>query len=59
MVEPLDVIELRVAVDPWAAGTTATILEVVGDSALVEVSDEDGRTLGTAMAPLDAVAAVS
>jgi hypothetical protein len=55
MLKPLDVVKLRVGVDSWEAGTTGTVLEVTGDSALVEVSDEQGRTVDTVAAPLDAL----
>ena len=55
MLKPLDVVELRVGVDSWEAGTKGTVLEVAGDSVLVEVSDQDGRTLDTLAAPLDAL----
>ena len=55
MLKPLDVVELRVGVDSWEAGTTGTVLEVTGDSALVEISDEQGRTVDTVGAPLDAL----
>jgi hypothetical protein len=55
MLKPLDIVEFRVGVDSWQAGTTATVLEVAGDSALVEVSDEQGRTLDTISVPLSAV----
>ena len=60
MLKELDVIELRVAVDAWEAGTVATVLEVATDSVLVEIANEDGRTLDVltvpngAAAPLDA-----
>lgn len=54
MLKPLDVIELRVAVDSWEAGTVATILEVTTDTVLAEVSDEDGRTLDVIAVPVDA-----
>ena len=60
MLKELDVIELRVAVDAWEAGTVATVLEVATDSELVEIANEDGRTLDVltvpngAAAPLDA-----
>jgi len=54
MLKPLDVIELSVAVDAWEAGTIATVLEVASDSALAEVSDEDGRTLDVLTVPLEA-----
>jgi hypothetical protein len=54
MFEPLDVIELRVAVGGWEAGTIATVLEAGGDSVLAEVADEDGRTLEIIAVPVDA-----
>ena len=54
MLKPLDVIELRVAVDSWESGTVATVLEVATDSVLAEVSDDDGRTLDVLTVPLDA-----
>ena len=53
MLKPLDVIELRVGVDSWQAGTTGTVLEVAADSALVEIADEHGRTLSTIAIPVD------
>lgn len=53
--KPLDVIELRVAVDAWEAGTVATVLETRPDDVLAEVSDDDGRTLDIITVPLDAV----
>lgn len=52
--KPLDVIELRVAVDAWEAGTIATVLETRPDSVLAEVADEDGRTRDVITVPLDA-----
>jgi len=55
MLKPLDIVELRVAVDSWEAGTTATVLEVAEASALLEVSDENGRALEILTAPLEAV----
>jgi hypothetical protein len=54
MLKPLDVIELRVAVDAWEAGTVATVLEVLPGSVLAEVADEDGRTLEVLTVPVDA-----
>ena len=36
MLKPLDVIELRVAVDSWEQGTVATVLEVAPDSVLAD-----------------------
>jgi hypothetical protein len=58
MLRPLDVIELRVAVDAWEAGTIATVLEVAPASVLAEVSDEDGRTLDVLTVPLEAASRV-
>lgn len=55
MLEALDVIELRVAVDAWEAGTVATVLEVLPGSVLAEVADEDGRTLEVLNVPVDVV----
>ena len=55
MLKPLDIVELRVAVESWEAGTTATVLEVAEASALLEVSDENGRALEILTAPLEAV----
>jgi hypothetical protein len=57
--EPLDVIELRVAVDSWEAGTIATVLEVADGSLLAEVADEHGRTLEVLTVPVEAASAVS
>ncbi len=54
MLKPLDVIELRVAVGAWEAGTVATVLEVLPGSVLAEVADEDGRTLEVLTVPVDA-----
>lgn len=59
MFQPLDVIELRVAVDSWEAGTVATVLEVADGSLLAEVADEHGRTLEVLTVPVEAVSAVS
>ena len=54
MFQPLDVIELRVAVDSWEAGTVATVLEVADGSLLAEVADEHGRTLEVLTVPVEA-----
>lgn len=54
MLKPLDVIELRVAVDSWAPGTQATVLEVGEASVLAEIAGDDGRTLEILMVPTDA-----
>jgi hypothetical protein len=54
MFKPRDLIELRVAVDSWEAGTVATVLEVASDSVLAEIADEDGRRLDVLTVPVDA-----
>jgi hypothetical protein len=41
----LAVVELREARGEWPAGTIGTVVEVSADGALVEIVDEDGRTL--------------
>jgi hypothetical protein len=51
----LDVVELMVATGSWAAGTVGTIVEATDASVLVEISDEDGRTLDLVSLPHDAV----
>jgi hypothetical protein len=58
VLKPLDVIELRVAVDSWEAGTVATVLEVAPDSVLAEVADSEGRTLEVVTVPLEAAGPV-
>ncbi len=55
MFKPLDVIELRVGMDAWEAGTIATVLEVKDDHILAEIADNDGRTLDVITLPLAAV----
>jgi hypothetical protein len=54
MLKPLDVIQLRVTVDAWDAGTVATVLEATADRVLAEVADDDGRTLDVISVPTDA-----
>jgi hypothetical protein len=54
MLKPLDVIELRVAVDSWEEGTIATVLEVAPASVLAEVADENGTTLEILTVPVEA-----
>jgi hypothetical protein len=57
--KPLDVIELRVAVDAWEAGTLATVLETRSDTLLAEVADDAGRTLDVITVPLDAASRIN
>ena len=54
MLKPLDVIELRVAVDSWQEGTIATVLEVAPARVLAEVADENGTTLEILTVPVQA-----
>ena len=58
MAELLDVVELRVASGRWPVGERGTIVETFQDGVLVEISDDDGRTLDTLALPYDAVAVV-
>ncbi len=51
----LDVIELRVASGRWPAGTAATLVEMFEDGGLVEISDDDGRTLDIIPLPYEAM----
>lgn len=54
----LDVIELRIPVGSWDAGTRGTVHEVRSDALLVEVSDEDGVTRDLITVPVDAARVV-
>jgi Domain of unknown function (DUF4926) len=54
-VDPLDVVELRVATESWEPGTVGTVVELTGDRVLVEVIDEDGRTRDLVSLPRDAL----
>jgi hypothetical protein len=51
MLELLDAVELKVATDSWEAGTIGTVVDVSSDRLLVEVSDEQGRTLDLVSLP--------
>jgi len=51
----LDVVELRVATDSWEVGTAGTVVEVSEDRVLVEISDDEGRTLDLVSLPPDVV----
>jgi len=50
----LDVIELRLPVGPWDAGTRGTVHGVRPDALLVEISGDDGETLDLITVPIDA-----
>jgi hypothetical protein len=58
MPELLDVVELKVATGRWEPGTLGTVVEVFDDGVLVEVSDEEGRTVDFVSLPRDAVTPV-
>jgi hypothetical protein len=51
----LDVVELMVATDSWEAGTIGTVVDLSSDRVLVEVTDDQGRTLDVVSLPPDAV----
>ncbi len=51
----LDVIELIAPVDTWVVGTTGTVVDDHGTSGMIEVCDDEGRTLGLFEAPYSAV----
>lgn len=55
MAEPLEVVELRVESDGWAAGTTGTVVEVLDEGVIVEIADDDGRTLALLSLPEDTI----
>lgn len=51
----LDVVELKTDSGRWPAGTTATVLELHGDSALVEISNDRGHSEDFLTLPLEAL----
>jgi hypothetical protein len=57
--ELLSIVELRVESGRWAAGTRATVVEVLDQGALVEISDDRGHTLEVLALPYDVLRAVS
>ena len=54
----LDVVELIADSGRWPAGTVGTVLEADDQSALVEISDDQGHALDFVSLPLDALATV-
>lgn len=58
MIAELDVIELRLPIGQWAAGTRGTVHEVRRDALLVEIADEDGVTRDLISVPVDAARVV-
>jgi hypothetical protein len=58
-IETHGVVRLRVPSDEWDAGTEGTVLEVLEDTALVEIADEEGRTRDLISVPVDAVTPVA
>ena len=53
--EPLSIVELRVESGRWAAGTRGTVVELLEQGALVEISDDRGHTLDVLALPYDAL----
>jgi hypothetical protein len=62
--EVLDVVELLKEIDgvdvdhPWPAGTEGTVLELWTDSAMIEISNDDGETLDMPTIAFDQVKVV-
>jgi hypothetical protein len=56
--EALDLspVELKRDVGRWSAGSIGTIVEAYSGEALVEFSDDDGRTLDLVVVPYDDLA---
>lgn len=54
-VELLDWVELREPFDQWPAGTLAAVVDIEGDRALVEVANEQGRSLDLFSISLDSL----
>ena len=46
-----DVVVLREPVGSWPAGTTGAVVSVYADTLLVEITDDDGKTLDTIQVP--------
>jgi hypothetical protein len=57
--ELLSIVELRVESGRWAAGTRGTVVEVLDQGALVEISDDRGHTLEVLALPYDVLRAVA
>ncbi len=51
----VDVVELREARGDWPVGTVGTVVEASDDEALVEIVDDDGRTLELLTVPYDSL----
>lgn len=51
----LDVVELKTDSGRWPAGTAATVLKLIGDSALIEISNDRGHSEDFLTLPQDAV----
>jgi hypothetical protein len=57
--ELLSIVELRVESGRWPAGTRGTVVEVVEQGALIEISDERGHTLEVLALPYDVLRPVA
>ena len=55
MAKLLDVVELRVASGRWPAGTVGAVVEAFPDGVLIEITDDEGRTLDMISLPHEAV----
>ncbi len=57
--EPLDVVELGDARGKWPVGTSGTVVETSGEEAIVEITDEHGKTLELLTVPMSSCASES
>ena len=53
------VVELRMASGRWPAGTVGTVVQTHDEGALVEIADDQGRTLDLLSLPYDALSPVA
>ncbi len=58
MIGLFDVVELQTDHEGWGAGTRGTVVEAFRDGVMVEIADEEGRTLAILSLPYDSVRAL-
>lgn len=52
-IHEIDVVELIEAVDGWPAGTNGTVVHDLGETKMVEISNDRGETLGLPSIPTE------
>lgn len=52
-IREIDVVELIEAADGWPAGTHGTVVHDLGETKMVEISNDRGETLGLPSIPAD------